>query len=80
MNAIYVEVKNERLEKTLDKVKKLIKEIEEETRWLETKGPTLCAVPVPDNDCISVGNLIVCGVSSLDEEKRQKLHYFLKNM
>lgn len=80
MKPIYVEVKNERLEKTLDRVKELIKEIEEETGWLRTKEPTLCAVPAPEDDCISVGNIIVYGVSSLSEEAREQIRRLLADV
>lgn len=80
MQPIYVEVKNERLENTLEKVKGLIKEIEEETRWLGTKEPTLCAVPAPKDDCISVGNIIVYGVSSLSEEAREQIRLLLTDV
>lgn len=77
MQPIYVEVKNERLEKTLEKVKDLVEQIERETTWLKTKEPTLCAVPAPDNDCMSVGEIVIYGISSLNEERKNKLKEFL---
>lgn len=80
MQPIYVEVKNERLEKTLATVKDLVEQIEKETTWLKTKEPTLCAVPAPDHDCMSVGEIIVYGVSSLSEERKNKLKDFLLNL
>lgn len=80
MKPIYVEVKNERLEKTLNRVKDLIKEIEKETGWIITKEPTLCAVPAPDNDCMSVGSIIVYGVSSLSEEAREQIRGVLADI
>lgn len=80
MQPIYVEVKNERLEKTLETVKDLIEQIERETTWLKTKEPTLCAVPAPDDDCMSVGEIIICGVSSLSEERKNKLREFILSL
>ena len=80
MEPIYVEVKNERLERTLATVKDLMAQIEKETTWLKTKEPMLCAVPAPDNDCMSIGGFVVYGVSSLNEERKNELKEFLLSL
>ena len=80
MNPIYVKADNTKLEDTTEKIKALLKELDEVTRWLPLEAPQLYAVPAPDGDCLSCGGLVVYGVSALDEAKKDALRLFLCNL
>ncbi|MBQ8357120.1 MAG: hypothetical protein IJX39_04860 [Clostridia bacterium] len=73
MFPIYAQIKNENLSERLDKIKALLREIESQTAFLSTMPPMLVAAPAPDNDYICVGNVIVCGTSTLSSAQRQEL-------
>lgn len=73
MFPIYVKPDNKELSDSLDKVKKLIYQIERETAFLGTKQPTLIAVPAPCDDIVCVGSVYVCGLTTLDPDRRKAL-------
>ena len=79
MHPIYAEIKNKELSESLDRVDKLIREIEKETAFLATKRPMLCAVPAPSDDCVQIGGVVVCGVSALTELQRAELVQLLES-
>ena len=79
MVPIYAEIKNKELSDKLDKVKGLIYEIEKETAFLIKNQPTLIAVPAPSDDVACIGDIYVCGISSLSPERREALVAMLQS-
>lgn len=77
MYPIYAQLENKDLSERLDKVKSLIREIEQQTAFLGTRQPMLVAMPAPREDCICIGAITVCGVSALTAEQRQTLEALL---
>ena len=73
MFPIYAKIQNKDLSERLDKIKALLREIESQSAFISTMPPTLVAAPAPDTDYICVGNVIVCGTSTLSDMQRQKL-------
>ncbi len=73
MYPIYAKLEDKALAERLDRVKDLIREIERETAFLGTKQPVLVAVPAPQEDCMSIGDISVYGVSVLTAEQREAL-------
>ena len=75
---VYVKVTNTELEEKMSKVKDLLREIEKETAFISCKTtPTLYGVSAPEDDILVVGNIVVCGVACLSEEKRAQLHLYI---
>lgn len=75
---IYVEPRNEELAEKMEKIKSLLRAVERETAFISHTGPMLYAVPAPDDDCISIGNITAIGLSRLSEFERSRLIDLLK--
>ena len=75
---IYFEFENKALSEQLNEINELIYEIERKSAFLSIKKPMLCAIPAPNDDCISIGNIVVYGVSTLNEEQKDALTSLLK--
>ena len=79
MHPIYAEIENKELSESLDRVDKLIREIERETAFLSTKRPMLYAAPAPSEDCVQIGGVVVYGVTALTELQRAELVQLLES-
>lgn len=77
---IYALAEMEELSVKMQMIRELLNKLERETAFLRTKEPMLYAVPAPDDDCISIGGVVVCGISSLEDEKKEKLVEFLSSL
>lgn len=75
---VYVNVTNTELETRVNKVKDLLRATEMETAFISSKGPMLYGVSAPDDDILTVGEIVVCGVSSLSEDQKSQLNTFLQ--
>lgn len=73
MYPLYAKPETNDLATRIDRIKELLREIEVETAFFSTRAPILYAVPAPSEDCIQIGNVIVCGVSSLTDGQKSAI-------
>ena len=76
---VYVKVTNTELEERVAEIATLATTLGARLAFLGSKAmPTLYGVSAPEDDYIAVGDIVVCGVSSLSEEKKVQLGLFIK--
>lgn len=78
---VYVKVTNTELLERLNEIGKHTREIENLTAFLNCQTtPQLYGVSAPDDDILTVGDIVVCGVSGLTADQKAQLHVFLQAM
>ena len=76
---IYAEIVDPEVEEKLKKIDAAVKLINHEAAFIRS-SPTLCVVPAPVDDRVSVGGLVVYGVSSLNAVDKASLLGFLAEL
>ena len=75
---VYVKVTNTELEERVGEIQALAIKLGSKLAFIRDKAmPTLYGVSAPEDDYFAVGDLVVCGISSLDEAKKMLLKEFL---
>lgn len=78
---VYVKVTNTELLKRLNEIGKHTREIENLTAFLNCQTtPQLYGVSAPDDDILTVGEIVICGVSCLSEDQKYQIRVFIQNL